>query len=400
MKITLLIPVLFMFLACSGQQDSPLPAEAVHKDHEPETLHLSQEKVQAWGIKWALPVKTRVESRISVPGVLSLNLNRTAHISSFVGGKVVSLSVDLGMPVRKGQVLLTINSPEFARAQADFLQARARFLLSSQEYDRAKMLLEEQAIEQKEYLRREAEHEQSATRYGALGSALHSYGITHAQIDALIGKCERLDQETYKCDIADPRLNVLSPISGTVIERDVVLGEHVDPEKVLFAVSDLATLWAELDAYENNLPLIQPDSTIAITSSLYPERLFSGKITMISDLVDPKLRTIKVRAEIDNSDKQLKPNMYIQGLIENHSMTEDSLMLPEAAIQNLEGQKVVFLRTQEHTFAAHPVTVGRKIAGNRIILEGLNGDEDVVVDGAFTLKTELGKATFGHAHAH
>jgi len=400
MKKTLLIPVLFMFLACSGQQDSPLPAESVHEDHEPETLHLTQEKVQAWGIKWALPLKTRVASRLSVPGVLSLNLNRTAHISSFVGGKVVSLSVDLGMPVRKGQVLLTINSPEFARAQADFLHARARFLLSSQEYDRAKMLLEEQAIEQKEYLRREAEHEQSATRYGALGSALHSYGITHAQIDALIEKCEHLDQETYKCDIADPRLNVLSPISGTVIERDVVLGEHVDPEKVLFSVSELSTLWAELDAYENNLPLIQLDSTIAITSSLYPERLFSGKITTISDLVDPKLRTVKIRAEIDNSDKQLKPNMYIQGLIENRSVTEDSLILPEAAIQNLEGHKVVFVRTREHTFAAHPVTVGRKIADNRIILEGLNGDEDVVVDGAFTLKTELGKATFGHAHAH
>jgi len=308
--------------------------------------------------------------------------------------------VDLGTPIKQGQALLTINSPEFARAQADFLQARAQFLLSSQEYDRAKMLLEEQAIEQKEYLRREAEHEQSATRYGALGSALHSYGITHAQIDELIQKCERLDQETYKCDIADPRLTVLSPLSGTVIERDVVLGEHVDPEKVLFSVSDLSTLWAVLDAYENDLALIHSDSEITITSSLYPDQVFSGKITTISDLVDPELRTVKIRAEIDNSHKQLKPNMYIQGHIENISTTEDTLMLPEVAIQNLEGRKVVFIRAAENTFTAHPVSLGRKIGDNRIILDGLLGDEDVVVEGAFTLKTELGKATFGNAHAH
>lgn len=400
MKKILLLPILFVFLTCGGRKELPSPSEADHEHHEPETLHLSQEKLQSWGIRWALPLKTRIASRLSIPGVLSLNLNRTAHISSFVGGKVVSLSVDLGTPVKQGQDLLTINSPEFARAQADFLQARAQFLLSSQEYDRAKMLLEEQAIEQKEYLRREAEHEQSATRYGALGSALHSYGITHAQIDELIRKCERLDQETYKCDIADPRLTVLSPLSGTVIERDVVLGEHVDPEKVLFSVSDLSTLWAVLDAYENDLALIHPDSTITITSSLYPDQVFSGIITAISDQVDPELRTVKIRAEIDNSQKQLKPNMYIQGHIENISKTEDTLMLPEAAIQNLEGRKVVFILSAENTFTAHPVNTGGKIGDNRIILEGLRGDENVVVGGAFTLKTELGKATFGHAHAH
>jgi len=400
MKNIFLIPLLFLLLACGGRRESPSQVETVHKEHGSKALHLNREQIQEWGIKWALPAKTRIASRISVPGVLSLNLNRTAHISSFVGGKVVSLAADLGVAVRKGQVLLTINSPEFADAQAEFLQAQARFLLSTREFDRAKMLLKENAIEKKEYLRREAEHEQAATRYGALGSALHSYGITHAQIDELIGKCKLLEDKTYKCDIADPRLSVLSPISGTVIERDVILGEHVIPEKNLFSVSDLSTLWAILDAYENDLPLIRADSSVTITSSQYPEQVFPGKITTISDLVDPKLRTIKVRVEIDNADKRLKPNMYIQGHIENRTITEDGLLLPEAAVQNLEKKKVVFIRSGETAFTAQPVTVGGKIGGSRIILNGLIGDEDVVIEGAFTLKAELGKATFGHVHAH
>jgi len=370
---------------------------AAHKHPE---LHLPPEKQKEWGVSTGAVFKQDISSMLVLPGVLTVNQNRTAHISSFVQGKVISHSADLGDRIHKGQALVTINSPAFAQAQADFLRARAKYLLSQKEFERAKMLWTEKAIEEKEYLRREAEHEKLATEYGALGSVLHSYGITHDQIDDLIKKCESMERMEYKCEIADPNLPILSPVSGTVIFRDVVKGEHVEPDKILYTVSDLSTIWAILDVYEKDLPHIRMDSHVTITTSIYPGSGFPGKITYISDLIDEKLRTVKIRVEVDNRQGFLKPNMYIQGQIENRLEQKDLLVVPEEAIQNLEGEKVVFVREKGDIFAVRHVKLGYKVGDNRIIVQGLSEGEQIVIHGAFYLKAEMSKAAFGEAHVH
>jgi cobalt-zinc-cadmium efflux system membrane fusion protein len=370
------------------------------QDHEHPELQLPPEKQKEWGIGIGTVSKQDISSMLVLPGVLTVNQNRTAHISSYVPGKVVSHTADLGDRARTGQALVTINSPSFAQAQADFLRARANYLLSQKEYERAKMLWAEKAIEEKEYLRRESEHEKLATEYGALGSALHSYGITHEQIDELIAKCKTIEDQEYKCEIADPNLPILSPISGTVIYRDVVKGEHVEPDQILYTVSDLSTLWAILDVYEKDLPHISKNSQVTITTSIYPGSEFPGKITYISDLIDEKLRTVKIRVEVDNKQGFLKPNMYVQGRIENRLEQKDLLTVPEQAVQNLDGEKVVFVREQGDKFVVRHVTLGYKVGDNRIITQGLSEGEQIVVSGAFYIKAEMSKATFGHAHVH
>jgi cobalt-zinc-cadmium efflux system membrane fusion protein len=388
----------------TGEEDHTHEAEiqepADQADHEHSELHLPPEKQKEWGIGLGTVSKQDVSSMLALPGILTVNQNQTAQISSYVPGKVVSHSADLGDRVRSGQALVTINSPAFAQAQADFLRSRANYLLSKKESERAKMLWAEKAIEEKEYLRREAEHEKLATEYGALGSALHSYGITHEQIDELIEKCKLVEDMEYQCEIADPNLPIRSPVTGTVIFRDVIKGEHVEPDKILYTVSDLSTLWAILDVYEKDLPYIRKDSQVTITTSIYPGSKFPGKITYISDLVDEKLRTVKIRVEVDNKQGFLKPNMYIQGKIENRLEKKDILAVPDEAIQNLEGEKVVFIREGGDIFAVRHVLVGYKIGNNRIITQGLSEGDRIVVRGAFYLKAEISKATFGHAHVH
>lgn len=369
-------------------------------DHEHQELHLPPEKQKEWGVSLGTVSKQDISSMLVLPGILTVNQNRTAHISSYVRGKVVSHTADLGDRTRIGQALVTINSPAFAQAQADFLRARANYFLSKKEFERAKMLWAEKAIEEKEYLRREVEHEKLATEYGALGSALHSYGITHEQIEKLIEKCKEIEDKEYACEIANPNLPILSPVSGTVIFRDVVKGEHVEPDKILFTVSDLSTLWAILDVYETDLPHIRKDSHVTIITSIYPGSQFPGKITYISDLVDEKLRTVKIRVEVDNKQGFLKPNMYIQGKIENRLEQKDLLVVPEEAIQNLEGEKVVFVREKGDIFAVRHITLGYKVGDNRIITQGLSEGEQIVIHGAFYLKAEMSKAAFGQAHVH
>lgn len=423
MKKYIVFLTIFIFTFCGRADKNMLPAAQQHEqegqeqeghehevtqkqktaepeEHEHDELQLSPEKQKAWGIELGSATRENISSKITLPGVLSLDQNKTAHISSFVQGKVVSLSTDLGARINKGQALLTINSPDFAQAQADFLQARARFILSRKEFERAKMLFKEKAIEEKEYLRRQAENEKMATEYGALGSALHSYGITHKEIDELIKKCTSMEKEEYMCELADPNLPILSPISGTIIFRDVIVGEHVEPQKILFTASNLNTLWALLDAYEKDLPFINKKSKVTIVSPLYPEKEFNGKIALISDTIDEKLRTIKIRVEVKNDEGLLKPNMYIQGIIENEAVERKFLAVPEEAVQNMNGEKIIFVLEENHTFAVRHVLLGKKIGKKRIIASGLEKGEQIVIKGAFYLKAELNKATFGSTHVH
>ncbi len=382
------------------EHESLEPEESKPEEHEHQELHLPPKKQKEWGIVVGTATKQDIASVNTLPGVLALNLNKTANISSFVQGKVISLATDLGDRVRKKQVLVTINSPEFAEAQANYLQTIAKLNLSRKEYQRAKMLLKEKAIEEREYLRREAEFEKLSTEAGGLGSILHSYGMDHEQTEELIKKSASMKADGKLCDLCNPNLPILSPISGTTIFRDVIVGEHVEPHKNLFTVSDLSILWALLDAYEKDLPFITRKSIVTIKSPLYPEKAFTGKITYISDIIDEKLRTIKIRVEVQNRERLLKPNMYIQGIVENRAAENKILAIPEEAIQNIDGEKIVFILEEGDVFAVCHVELGEKIGGKRIITKGLEEGEKFVIKGAFTLKAELGKAAFGLSHVH
>ncbi len=383
------------------EQEGETPSQKTEDEHEHQHLTVPADKQKAWGIRVGHVHKESLTARITLPGVMALNQNRTAHVSAFVYGQIADLSVDLGHRVRKGQPLLTLNSPEFAQIQADFLQARASYNLSRTEYQRAQALWEAKAIEEKEYLRRQAENEKLATEYGVLGSKLHSLGLTHEQIEALIEKCRLVEGQEYKCEVADPILPILSPLSGTVIFRDAVRGAHVEPEKTLLTISDLGRLWARLDVYEKDIPLVTKESRVTIQTSLYPGLSFPARITYISHLLDEKLRTMEVRVEVDNPEGLLKPNMYVQGVLESDvSGGEKVLAVPEEAVQSLDGEKIVFVRESGDVFAVRHVRIGDKVGDHRIILSGLTEHEDVVLKGAFTLKSEISKGTFGHSHVH
>lgn len=400
---------LLAFTFCGGGEKPPAAAVESH-DHEAEAgeaghehadLVVPPEKQKAWGIGVGEVRREDLAGVSLVPGVMALNGNRTAHVSSFVTGRIANVAADLGQTVRKGQPLLTVNSPEFAQAQADFLEARTRFNLGQAEFRRAEALWQAKAIEEKEYLRRRAEQEKLAAEYGALGSKLHSYGLTHEEIDKLIEKCRLVETQEYKCEVADPNLPLLAPLAGSVIFREAIVGAPVEPNAVLFTVSDLRTLWAWLDVPEKDIPLVGPDSRVTVRSTLFPGRDFTARIDAVSEIVDEKLRTLRVRAEVDNAPGLLKPNMYVQGVLEHaHKAWTGVLAVPEEAVQTLDGEKVVFVREKDDVFAVRHVLLGDRVGGRLIVLEGLAPGERVVLKGAFTLKSELSKSSFGHGHVH
>ena len=409
-------PVLLMLIASCSARDSEPGADSLPETEaeELQEIVLVQEVVLEWGIETARATTTDVVSILTLPGVLKMNQNRTAHVSPVVSGKVVEVITDLGREVRRGQVLLTINSPEFAQAQSTYLETSARFKMSQRERERAIALFREKAIEEREFLRRESQHELVAAQLGAAESVLHSYGLDHAWMNELKSTYELLWREGGDPDtIADPILQVKAPISGRVIFRDAIIGEHVDTQKILFTVSDFSTVWAQLDVYEKDLPDITEESSVVIKSLLYPSTDFPAEITYISDMVDEILRTVKIRVEVENTGRLLKPNMFIEGLLLNRDPGRQSVAVPENAIQQLEGEKIVFVLETDHVhvegeepeeeefiYAVRHVEVGSKIGFMNIILSGLQEGEQIVVEGAFTLKAELAKGSIGHAHVH
>jgi cobalt-zinc-cadmium efflux system membrane fusion protein len=316
--------------------------------------------------------------------VLRLDERRTAQVSSLLEGQVVSLGADLGAAVRQGQVLATIHAPALADARTAFLQASARAQLTRREADRARVLLEREAIDAKDAARRQADYDQARIDAGVAESKLHSLGLDQAQEP---GEGRRAD------DLADPYLRLLSPVSGRVIARDAIVGQHVMPGLALFTVSDLATLWAVLDAREPDLPFVAGGGAVRIRSSIYADRAWDGRIIHVGDVVDEKSRTVKVRVETANAGLLLKPNMFIQGEVVGAEGTRDVLTVPADAVQTINGEPVVFVRVAADRFAVRAVQAGGRTGDRRAILDGLEGSEQVVATGAFSLKAELLKSS-------
>ena len=375
-------------------------------DEHLEELHLHPEEVEAWGIQFDSVGRTQVTAELALPGVLTVNENRTARIAPLVSGQLSALYVDLGSRVAANQVLVELNSPEFTQAQTQLVQAFARAELSRKDFERAQVLREQQAIEEREFLRRQATYEQHLAERRAAEVFLHSLGVDEDRMRELEAAVDvSIPPEDHRA--VDPPLAIRSPLAGIVMERDAILGDHVEPGHTLFTVSDLSTLWARLDAYEHQIPSLDDRAEVVIRTPLLSEMEFGGRITFISDQVDEELRTVRVRAEVPNPDGHLKPNMYVQGFLRlAGGEGEERLVVPADAVQLLEGHHVVFVLLPEVPGESHwviqprEVEAGETLTVGRIIESGLDGSEEIVVVGAFDLKAELTKGAGGHAHVH
>jgi cobalt-zinc-cadmium efflux system membrane fusion protein len=395
---------LFGLVACGGcdgtsaggsKGEAPDSKPAARTD-ERNTVRASGELQKKWGVDVAAATRATVTGGITIPGVLSFDPQHTAQISSLLDGKVVSIAAQVGDEVRQDQVLVTVHAPALAQAKTLYLQAGSRLELARREFERAEVLLKQEAIDQKEHLRRRAEFENASTEFAVAESNLHSYGLDQPAVDQLLSQAHRPNKGSAAMDdLAAPYLVLTSPISGHVVERDVVTGEHIEPQKMLLMVSDLSTLWALLDAREADLPHVARGRAVRITTGIYPDRVWPGVVQHVGDVVDEKTRTVKIRVVVRNDGRLLKPNMYIQGELPDAVSARDVLTVPQEAIQSIGGESVVFVREGADKFVARPVELGARVGARRAVLRGLNGAEMVVVAGAFNLKAELLKSTLG-----
>ena len=183
---------------------------------------------------------------------------------------------------------------------------------------------------------------------------------------------------------------IRAPFNGTVITKDCTVREQVQPSASVLTIADLSTVWITADVFEENVPLLRSleQQTVSIVNEAWPDKTFSAKVFYTGEIMDEKTRTIALRAIADNSDGLLKPGMFVNVAIPS-GQSGSAMTIPTDAIQEHEGKKFVFVQIQGTRFVRREVQTGAKAQGRTVVLRGLSPKDQVVVQGAFVLKSKM-----------
>ena len=379
-----------LLVACSDRAEEQ---QDVHEDSHDEAgeLSLSAEAYEAAGIAVAGVTARRLAPRIRVTGTLSYDERHMAIATARIGGRITEVVADYGQEVSRGEVLAWIDSPELGAAQSEFRRAKSMSRLRKAEYERAKLLLEGEAISQGGLLRREADWRAAQAELQTAQQKLYIMGLSSEDVEALSNDPE----------IAGHAYPVRAPIAGRVTERNAVPGRVVSADEELFTVAKLDSLWLFLQVFEKDLHAVRPGGAVTLTCESHPEEQFRGTIDFVGQLLDPHSRTARARAIIDNPEGDLKPGMFVYASIEGQDsdgVVPIVLAVPVASVTSVEGRDVVFVESGERTFEIRPVEVGESSGGWIEVRSGLAEGESIAVSGVFTLKSEVLKGGLEEHH--
>lgn len=350
------------------------------------TVSLSEEARRQAGISTEAVRRVSRADRVTAPGVLALDERRTARLGSLVDGVVIRTMVQVGDRVKTGSVLAELHSHVVHDARANYRNALAarrtretELTYARQAEERASRLLAAKAISRQEQQRAaanridaEASLEMARTELSRAEAALDHYGLTNGD-------------EAVMDDEAIP---VRSPLGGVVLEKKVTQGTAVTVGVPLFVVSDLTEIWAVAEIDETALPFVSSGQEAAIKVAAYPGEVFEGRVSFVSDMVNPRTRRVTVRCQVPNLDRRLKPEMYA-ALDFLAGDAREVLAVPQSAVQEIRGRPVVFVRGPDGSFERRDTTLGLEVDGWVEIRSGLNQGETVATAGSFLLKSEL-----------
>jgi len=439
-----------------GDDDPSRPAESEEQAptiSEDGVITLSPESTRLAGIKTAHIGVGPMESVILAAGSVEANAERSARVGTFVSGRVTRLLAKAGDQVKAGQVLAYVSSRDVAEAHSTYQRAQANLIRARAALDNTRRLAAAGALTRKPLEEAQKDRASAQAELKEVQAA-HEAAHLHAErarrlFDA--GIASRRDLESVeaedkgaeaKLEAAQVSLNiaetalarerqvfssqvlskqelekaqaeyaqaeaeaaaaantlrlyravggrttatavdipVVSPIAGVVTERPVVLGQTVEPASDLFTIVDLSTVWVDADVYEKDIARVRIGQRVEVTVTALP-----------GATVDEKTRTIGVRCQITNPGGQLRPGMFVQARIRAQRRA-GAVLVPEAAIQEDQGKRFVYLALGRDRFKRQEVQLGGQTDGYHEVLHGLRQGDTVVTTGSFLLKSEELKA--------
>lgn len=311
-------------------------------------------------------------------GKILPNENRLAHLSGRVPGRIVAVYTNLGDRVKEGDQLLLLDSPAFGEAQLEYRKAKTMVNVTKKAQERAQALLDRGAIGAGEYQRREAEYENTLADLHEAEEKLHLLGMTEGEI-------KRLTSKTLPhAEVA--QVSLRAPFGGEVIERNATIGEVVDPNKTLFTMADLSTVWVRADFPEQQAGRLKTGLTIELRVSAYPDIVFRGAITYVAAVIDPATRTVMARSDVQNPEGRLRPEMFAEVTVTTDE--QSVLSVPRSAVQQIGNRTIIFVSRSPRRFEVREVTIGESFGDFIEIKSGLAAGEQVVTRGSYALKSE------------
>jgi cobalt-zinc-cadmium efflux system membrane fusion protein len=365
-----------------GHATQPEPAgEHAAGDHaEPDrkTITIAPEMLRDLRVTTAKAEARAAGERVSVLAELRVDQDAYAEVASPAPARVVRVLVKAGDEVTANQPLVELASGDMAKARAELRAADARLAVARQNLERKQALLADRLIPERDVIEaRAAVTDAEAARTVAAG-ALELFAGAQGRNGHVLR----------------------APVAGTVIDRDVVVGQLADPTKTLFRIGDLSTLWLVAHVFERDAVRVQIGAKGSASFAALPGKTVEGTITWIGREVDAASRTVPVRLEIPNADGVLRPGMSASVSIPIGEAGGQVVAVPIAAVQRVGDAWSVFVPRGPGSFEVRPVGRGRELGGEVEILNGIAPGEEVVVDGAFMLKAEFDKARGEGGHDH
>jgi cobalt-zinc-cadmium efflux system membrane fusion protein len=370
--------------ACAAEHPQEPPTETAATR---TSVQLSPADAAAAGIETAAVRAAERAEALQASGVVGFDERRTARLGSLVEGVVDDLRLQVGDPVARGAVVAQLHShvihdawAGYFKAIAEHRRAEAELAYARTAEARAAQLVADRALSPQELERARTD----------LNGASQAVAAARAEIT-------RAEQELDHYGIkprpdANPldegEVPIRAPLGGTVIERLASAGTAVTPGTPLLVISDLSRVWVTAEIDEQLLGRVVVGGTAAISAAAYPGERFTGRLTAIGDVVNPATRRVTLRIEVPNPDRRLKPQMFVTVAL-GGAAPRRVLVVPARAVQSMEGEQVVFVRTPVDRFERRRVVTGADIADDVEILSGVNEGDVIATAGAFLLKSEL-----------
>ena len=327
-----------------------IPASAAEADDDAFSMVMSESALRLAEIQVTPVKRERPVVNVWAPGRIETDETKDAVISGHFNGRITRLHVDFtGAEVREGQPLASVWSDDLITAQRELLEA---------------------------YNRRDSRPQ----IYSAARQKLRFWELQDHQIDAIIEKGEPMSE-----------VDILSPVTGTVMQRGVSRGDYFSAGTTLFQITDLSSVWITADVAETDIALLRTGIPVNVALRSMPGETHEAQITWIDPQLNSSSRTVRVRAEANNPAGTLKPGMQLSGNIEI-SLPDEKLMAPASAVLWTGPRSIVYVYDgsgDSARFEAREVTLGHRAGEYYVIEDGLEDGEEVVFHGAFKIDSEM-----------
>jgi len=350
----------------------------------------SEQKIDVAPVEQGVAFSTqRAKGRIVLPD------NATWRVGVLAEGRVERVYFNLGDSVQKGQVLARTHSHDvhearaaYANAVAERTRLQAAESLAQKNYDRSQRLyaLKAESVSQVETAKQELVNAQSATH-----EADNDVHREQTHMEEILGiKAESPANGSDDADL----IPIKAPAGGRILQKNVTPGSTISTSTDAFVIGDLSRLWMLASVDAATLAKLHLGQTARVTLPDVPDATYAGKIANLGQEFDPVTRLMQVRIEIRNPDNHLRPEMLASAEFAT-GVGKPAVLVPEEAIQQVNGQDMVFVRVAVDRFRVQAVQTGENVRGNVRILQGLKPGEQVITQGSFIAKSQLLKSSIG-----